>query len=61
MNLRSPFYVHTLFKGIYDLSTDKIISDDRSIYSATSYMGEQMRRRRNLTFGFDRGAGSQRS
>ena len=47
--LTLPFYVHTLFKGIYDLSTDKIISDDRSIYSATSYMGEQMRRRRNLT------------
>lgn len=28
--LSLPFYVHTLSKGIYDLSTEKIISDDKS-------------------------------
>ena len=36
--LSLPFYVHTLSKGIYDIVTDKILNDDRSIYGALDFM-----------------------
>lgn len=47
--LSLPFCVHTLSKGIYDLSTDKVISDDKSVYGAIDFMSEQMKRRQNMT------------
>ena len=47
--LTLPFYVHTLSKGIYDLSTEKIINDDKSVYGAIDFMSEQMRRRQYMT------------
>ena len=36
-------------KGIYDLSSGKVLSEDKSIYSAIDYMSDQMKRRQNLT------------
>lgn len=48
-DLTLPFFVHTLSKGLYDISTEKIISDDKSVYGAIDYMGEQMKRRQYLT------------
>ena len=47
--LSLSFYVHTLSKGVYDLTTDKIVNDDRSVYGAIDYMAEQMKRRQYLT------------
>ena len=47
--LSLPFYVHTLSKGIYDLATSKVISDDKSIYGAIDFMSEQMKRRQHMT------------
>ena len=47
--LTLPFYVHTLSKGIYDLTTDKVISNDKSVYSAIEYMSEQMKRKQYMT------------
>lgn len=47
--LTLPFYVHTLSRGLYDLNTQKSISDDKSIYGAIEYMGEQMRKKQYLT------------
>ena len=47
--LSLQFCVHTLSKGIYDLATEKVISDDKSLYSAIDYMSEQMKRRQNMT------------
>lgn len=47
--LALPFYVHTLSKGIYDLSTDKIISEDKSLYGAIDYLSEQMKRKQYMT------------
>ena len=47
--LSLPLYVHTLSKGVYDIETDKILSDDKSIYGAVDYMIEQMKRRQYLT------------
>ena len=36
-------------KGIYDISSGKILSEDKSIYSGIDYMSDQMKRRQNLT------------
>ena len=47
--LSLPFCIHTLSKGVYDLATDKVLSDDKSIYGALDYIGEQMKHRANLT------------
>ena len=43
------FYVHNLSKGVYDLGTDKVISEDRSVYSAIDFMTEQMKRKQYQT------------
>ena len=47
--IQLPFYVHTLSKGVYDIQSQKNLSDDRSIYGAIDYMTEQMKRRQCLT------------
>ena len=47
--LTISFFVHTMSKGIYDLSSGKVLSEDKSIYSAIDYMSDQMKRRQNLT------------
>jgi len=48
-DLQLPFHVHTLTKGVYDLLTDKTLSDDKSVYGAIDYMTEQMRRKQYQT------------
>lgn len=47
--LSLPFCVHTLSKGIYDLCSEKIINDDKSVYGAIDYMSEQMKRKQYMT------------
>ena len=47
--LALPFYVHTLSKGIYDLTTEKTINDDKSVYGAIDFMSEQMKRKQYMT------------
>lgn len=47
--LTLPFYVHTLSKGVYDLATDKVVSEDKSTYGAIDFISEQMKRRQYLT------------
>lgn len=43
------FYVHTLSKGIYELSSGKVISEDKSVYGAIDFISEQMKRRQYMT------------
>lgn len=50
--LQLPFYVHSSTKGVYDLATDKAISDERSFYAASDFMTEQMKRKQYLTMIF---------
>lgn len=45
-----PFFVHTLSKGIYDISNGAQICDEKTLFGAMEYIGEQMRRRQFLTF-----------
>lgn len=47
--LSLTFYVHTLSKGIYDLSTEKVVNEDKSVYGAIDFMSEQMKKRQYLT------------
>ncbi|WP_288795193.1 AAA family ATPase [uncultured Megamonas sp.] len=47
--LSLSFYVHTLSKGVYDISNENIVCDDKSIYGAIDFMSEQMKRRQYLT------------
>lgn len=47
--LSLQFFVHTLSKGIYDITTEKVINDDKSIYGAIDFMSEQMKRKQYLT------------
>ena len=45
-----PFYVHSLSKGFYDIVTEKIISEDNSLYGAMDFMKEQMQRKQYQTY-----------
>lgn len=47
--LSLPFHVHTLSKGTYDISTERVVNDDKSVYGAIDFMNEQMRRRQCMT------------
>lgn len=47
--LSLSFYVHTLSKGVYDISSEKIVSEDKSVYSAIDFMSEQMKRKQYMT------------
>lgn len=47
--LSLPFYVHTLSKGIFDLTTEKVLCDDKSVYGAIDFMSEQMKRKQYMT------------
>lgn len=47
--LSLPFYVHTLSKGIYDLTTEKVLRDEKTFYGAVEFMTEQMKRKQYQT------------
>lgn len=47
--LSLPFYVHSLSKGVYDIATDKVLNEDKSVYGAIDFMTEQMQRKQYLT------------
>ena len=50
--LSLPILVHTLSKGLVEISTERIVSEDKSVYSAIEYMSDQMGIRQNLTILF---------
>ena len=49
-DMMQPFFVHSLSKGFYDISTERQISDERSVFGALEYIGDQMRRKQYMTF-----------
>lgn len=48
-DLALPIYVHSLSKGVYDLETNKVLNEDKSVYGAVDFFSEQLKRRQNLT------------
>jgi SpoVK/Ycf46/Vps4 family AAA+-type ATPase len=49
-SLSLQFLVHTLSKGIYNITNESSVSDDKSIFGAIDFISEQMRRKQNVTF-----------
>ena len=47
--LSLSFFVHTLSKGMYDLTSGKVVNEDKSVYGAIDFMSEQMKRRQYMT------------
>ena len=48
-SLSLTFFVHTLSKGVYDISTEKVVSEDKSVYGAIDFMSDQMKRKQYLS------------
>ena len=46
--LNAPFYVHTLSQGTRELSTGRIVNEDRSVVGAVDFASQQMAQRRIL-------------
>lgn len=46
----SGTYVHSVNKGMYDITTSNIVDEDTTFYGAMTYIAEQMRRKQELTF-----------
>ncbi len=49
-DMHLPIFVHTLSKGMYNLSNNNMINEDKSIVGAIDYISSQIRSRQNLTF-----------
>lgn len=47
--LQLPINVHTLTKGVYELASEKTLSEDKSVYGAIDFMTEQMKRKQYQT------------
>lgn len=51
-DVQQSFYIFESTKGIYDISTNNILDDGRSVYDALEFMTEQMKRKSNLNIIF---------
>ena len=47
--LNLSFYVHSLSKGIYDIKTGSVITDERTVYGAIDFFSEQMKHKQYMT------------
>lgn len=45
-----PIYVHTLSEGMKDIVNGRKVNEDRSVYGALDFIGQQFTQRNNLTF-----------
>ena len=43
-------YVHSVNKGMYDITSESVVDEDTTFYGAMTYMADQMRRKQELTF-----------
>ena len=46
----SGVYVHSISKGMYDISNEREVDDDKSLCGALNFISDQMNRREQLTF-----------
>lgn len=47
--LQIPFFAHSTTKGVFDISTEKSVSEDKSLYSALDFMTDQMKKKQYMT------------
>ena len=45
-----PVFVHSMSKGVYDLKTKELLSEEKTIMGVLDYITEQFKTRENLTF-----------
>ena len=43
------FYVHSMSKGIYDIKTGNVITDERTVYGAVDFFSEQIKHKQYMT------------
>lgn len=48
--IQLPISVHTMSKGMYDLTTGQILNEDKTIMGALDFISEQIKIKENLTF-----------
>jgi len=48
--LNVPIYYHTLSHGARDITTKRVVSEDRSVAGALDFAGQQVLQRQNVTF-----------
>lgn len=48
--LSIPIYYHTLTQGVRDISTNRVVSEDRTVAGALDHASQQILQRQNLTF-----------
>lgn len=49
LSMRSV-YVHSVSKGMYDISTQREVDEDKSLFGALTFIAEQMKHKQQLTF-----------
>ena len=49
-NIKIPVFVHSMSKGVYDLKTKELLSEEKTIMGVLDYITEQFKTRENLTF-----------
>lgn len=49
-DLLLPFYVHTLSKGMVDITSGRNVNEDKSLMGALDFISDQIKLRQNLTF-----------
>ena len=48
--IKIPIFVHSMSKGVYDLKTKELLSEEKTIMGVLDYITEQFKTRENLTF-----------
>jgi len=48
--LNLPIYVHSMTKGITNVTTNELVSDEKTIMGAIDYIGEQIKVKENTTY-----------
>jgi len=51
-SMHLPIYAHTLSKGMYDITSNNIINEDKSLPGAFEFISSQIQQRQNMTFIF---------
>jgi len=48
--IKVPVFVHTMSKGVYNIQTKELLSEEKTIMGVLDYIAEQFKTRENLTF-----------
>ena len=48
--IKIPIFVHSMSKGVYNIKTKELLSEEKTIMGVLDYIAEQFKTRENLTF-----------